>query len=58
MSLNDKELNKIKRWLRSKKGKEAIKKALSQTTEIDKIIKKITEIDPKKLHEPYMMRNG
>ena len=51
----EEELTAIADWLKSKTGKDVIKKSKFKTNEVEKLIDKMKEIDPKDLNKPFNM---
>lgn len=49
----EEELTAIADWLKSKTGKEIIKKSKFKTSEVEKLIDRMKEIDPKDLNKPF-----
>jgi hypothetical protein len=49
----EEELTAIADWLKSKTGQEIMKKSQLKTSEVEKLINKMKDIDPKDLTEPF-----
>ena len=49
----EEELTAIADWLKSKTGKDVIKKSKFKTNEVEKLIDRMKEIDPKDLNKPF-----
>ena len=49
----EEELTEIADWLRSKTGKEIMRKSQLKTSEVEKLINKMKDIDPKDLNKPF-----
>lgn len=53
LPINQEELDKIAVWLKSPEGRLALKNSQENCSEIEKIIEKMGDIDPKILREPF-----
>jgi hypothetical protein len=49
----DEQLKKLADWLKSDEGKKIIKESLAKTSELEKIIDSMNDIDPKILTDPF-----
>ena len=47
------ELTEIADWLKSKTGKEIMRKSQLKTSEVEKLINKLSDIDPEILNKPF-----